>query len=102
MMRLILSPAARREVLAEMPLRGDASVDGGGIHGFTATLVRTDMPGRRPAWVLHSVSTGTMRGNQWLLSGIEEMPDPTGYVMRERQTWWCRRPGSSGPMPFAS
>ena len=90
----------RAEVLAEMPLRGDVRIDDGGIHGLTATLVRADMPDSRPAWVLHSVRTGRMRGNHWLLTGIEEAPDPTGYLMRERQTWWCRRPGSGGPMPF--
>lgn len=85
----------RNEVLADMPVRGEVTIDGKGIEGLTATLERPDMRGS-PSRRLLTVRLVKMRAGSIVISGIEEFPDALGG-MRHRQAWWCRLP--SGPLP---
>lgn len=88
----------KTEVLADMPLRGEVSVRGGGIHGLIATLERLDVPGS-PARTLYTCRITVLRGPHLVLSGVEEMADHLGGI-RQRQAWWCRTPSGPRPRPY--
>lgn len=87
----------RTDVLADMPLRGEVTVSGVGIHGMTATLERPDMPGKAARTLLNCRMTA-LRGQSLVLGGVEELPDALGG-MRHRQAWWCRLPAGTVPRP---
>lgn len=88
----------RAEVLADLPLRGEVTIEGKGIEGLTATLERPDMPGS-PCRTLLNVRLVKLREAHLLISGVEELPAALGGI-RHRQAWWCRVPSGPHPQPI--
>lgn len=77
------------------PLRGDLSIEKRGVDGCSARLI--GMFGLDLLSPLLSCRVVPVRGQYFIVSGVQEVDDSTGLQRFERQAWLCQLPSAPAP-----